>query len=354
MPSARSGHAAVANNKNLYIYGGYNPDHRETLPYNPLFKEMWKFNFDDQSWQLIQNRGTTPFQLASMSMVRCGDIIVLYGGTGYPFGFQKSSSLYCFDIKDNRWRVMSGSKQLPESTYGQVPTSLCSEEPAAGTTLQMYTKQTQDRVWEKCFDFEKHITMLVKGQLNDDHVPYPRYRHEMLSDEENFYVIGGGTSLHAFGLETIHVFNTKLYEWKNRITLADPVHGFPTKRRCHGCCQLGNNGYITGGFNGRRIFDDIWRLSIDTLQWMKLDARLPEPVYFHSSAITPEGCLYCHGGVITQNGSKRTDKLNFIWVSVPSLVTIAWRRILKFNPSVRKLSDEALRGLGIPQHIVKR
>lgn len=75
-------------------------------------------------------------------------------------------------------------------------------------------------------------------------------------------------------------------------------------------------------------------------------------VPFH--IVFQEGCLYCHGGVITQNGSKRTDKLNFIWVSVPSLVTIAWRRILKFNPSVRKLSDEALRGLGIPQHIVKR
>lgn len=160
--------------------------------------------------------------------------------------------------------------------------------------------------------------------------------------------------IRLFPLDAVHVFNIKVYEWKRRMTKADPEHGFPGRRRCHGCCQLGKNGYITGGFSGRRIYDDVWKLNIETLEWTKLKIKLPEPVYFHASAITPDGCLYYHGGVLTHNGTARTDKLNFIWVAVPSLVTIAWRNILKINPSVRKLSNETLQSLGIPLHIVKR
>ena len=44
---------------------------------------------------------------------------------------------------------------------------------------------------------------------------------------------------------------------------------------------------MSGGYDGEKIHDDIWRLSLPSLQWIKLDAKLPEPVYFHASAITP-------------------------------------------------------------------
>ena len=48
------------------------------------------------------------------------------------------------------------------------------------------------------------------------------------------------------------------------------------------------DGYISGGFDGNtKIYDDIWMLSLPALQWHKLSAKLPEPVYFHASAITP-------------------------------------------------------------------
>ena len=49
-------------------------------------------------------------------------------------------------------------------------------------------------------------------------------------------------------------------------------------------------GYVSGGFDGRKIYDDVWMLDLTTLQWTKLDTKLPRPVYFHSSAITP----VCH------------------------------------------------------------
>ncbi len=49
-----------------------------------------------------------------------------------------------------------------------------------------------------------------------------------------------------------------------------------------------SDGFISGGFDGSiKIYDDIWMLSLPSLQWQKLTAKLPEPVYFHASAITP-------------------------------------------------------------------
>lgn len=365
-PCARSGHAAVADDKYLYVYGGYNPDisvddeEMEMEDYNPLFKEMWRFDFDRQSWELLKNRGTVPMQLASMSMTRCGHIIILYGGTGFPFGYQKSSALFCFSTRDNRWRAISGSKETPDSTYGQ-SVSVCGTSlyVFGGTSgwdysANVYKSDLRTGIWEKCFDFEKHYSMLIDRQIDEKDIPLPRYRHEMLSDEENLYIIGGGTSHHAFPLERIHVFNTKLKKWTRRDSIPDPVHGFPRRRRCHGCCQLRNVGYITGGYDGRHIYNDVWSLAIDSLQWTKLEAKLPEPVYFHSSAITPEGCLYYHGGVLTSDGKTRTDKLNFLWVTVPSLMTMSWKCILKANPKLRDKSADVLRELGIPEHIIKR
>ena len=44
--------------------------------------------------------------------------------------------------------------------------------------------------------------------------------------------------------------------------------------------------YICGGYNGDTIFGDLWALDLLSLQWRRLPTDLPQPIYFHSSAIT--------------------------------------------------------------------
>ena len=43
---------------------------------------------------------------------------------------------------------------------------------------------------------------------------------------------------------------------------------------------------ICGGYNGLKIFDDLWKFDLDRCQWQRLDELMPEPAYFHSAAIT--------------------------------------------------------------------
>ena len=47
------------------------------------------------------------------------------------------------------------------------------------------------------------------------------------------------------------------------------------------------DAYIAGGYDGEKIFGDIWRLCLVSKRWSKLSVVLPEPVYFHSADVTP-------------------------------------------------------------------
>lgn len=45
--------------------------------------------------------------------------------------------------------------------------------------------------------------------------------------------------------------------------------------------------FICGGYNGEVILSDLWKVNLQTLQWTKLPAVMPEPAYFHCAAVTP-------------------------------------------------------------------
>lgn len=109
--------------------------------------------------------------------------------------------------------------------------------------------------------------------------------------------------------QEIPTFDLKTNNWKLLNTHGDCYDNtVPAPRRCHGSVQYTDEKtgatmvVISGGYNGDRVFSDMWRLNLSTLQWIRLrKCVLPRPVYFHSAALTPEGCMYIFGGVIKKN-----------------------------------------------------
>ncbi|XP_072038141.1 kelch domain-containing protein 10-like isoform X2 [Amphiura filiformis] len=370
LPCARSGHCAVADDHNLYVFGGYNPDIPELKDYYgnveelmPLFRELWKYNFATNTWTL-EVEEKTPGQLASMSMVRCGRFIIMYGGTGFPFGYTSTNRVRVFDTQTSHWRFYhQPKKKAPIRSYGQTVAVIKNHLYVfGGTTGWQYTSDVH-RVdlhtgeWEKLFNHAEHeaqVNMYTgRPRGSQSEFPAPRYRHEMLCDGDKLYVLGGGNSETTFALEKISAFNLSTSKWEVVISKADPQHGYPGKRRCHGCVQLGNDGFISGGFDGStKIYDDIWILSLPSLQWQKLTAKLPEPVYFHASAITPSGCLYYHGGVTSPPGDKRTDKLNCVRVKPGTLLQLSWQSVCACIQSIETIPQEKLLELGVPRTLL--
>jgi hypothetical protein len=45
--------------------------------------------------------------------------------------------------------------------------------------------------------------------------------------------------------------------------------------------------FLCGGYNGEVIVADLWKINLQTFQWTKLPAVMPEPAYFHCAAVTP-------------------------------------------------------------------
>ena len=54
--------------------------------------------------------------------------------------------------------------------------------------------------------------------------------------------------------------------------------------------------FICGGYNGEVILADLWKINLQTFQWSRLPAIMPEPAYFHCAAVTPVSRLLLHTG----------------------------------------------------------
>lgn len=56
-------------------------------------RELWKYCFDLGEWKIITCKDV-PQELASSSVTLSGNIIIIYGGTGVPFGAFCSNRMY--------------------------------------------------------------------------------------------------------------------------------------------------------------------------------------------------------------------------------------------------------------------
>lgn len=200
-PIARSGHRIVCNDKNLYSFGGYNPDvalqDNSVWTSKPLFKELWKFNFATKKWKRLPCHKITPNEVASNTVALIGCTLIIHGGTGYPFGAICNNNVYVCNINTGEMQVLRVTGDLPEPQYGQG--ALCDGEylyTIGGTTGLVYTcdihrLNLKTQVWESVY--------ICSG--GDTSEPASRYRHELAFDGRVIYVLGGGTASEAFGFE---------------------------------------------------------------------------------------------------------------------------------------------------------
>ena len=271
IPKPRSGHRCCSDEGNVYVFGGYSPHH-----HHELFQELWRFNISTRTWTLMPTTGPFPTEVASSCVILDKGNLIVFGGSGVPFGMCNSNKLHICSLKTLQWFDFSerfsehaedGREDVsPIAGYGQSMVLSCDKElyVFGGTTglefnSYLYRYSLHERKWD-C--------------LRSDNPPIPRYRHESVCDGERFYVIGGGMSSrdpnNFFQLDKIQSFDFKSKGWNEHVCYPSKYHGFPKRRRCHGCVLFKSSVFICGGYDGVSIFDDIWSLDLDTFQWEKL------------------------------------------------------------------------------------
>lgn len=365
LPQPRSGHRIVCDSKNLYSFGGYNPHIQSNEGSNdqvwvdsyPLFQELWRFNFASRKWLLYSSQRSLPRELASNAVLRKGNTLMVYGGTGSPFGYRCSNKLFISRLNEDAGDMFEvktdGQEPIPQ--YGQ---ALVYHHgylyTIGGTTGFAYTcdihrLELKTGIWEDVY--------ICQG--NGDYEPFGRYRHEVAFDGTNIYILGGGTAEEAYEFGKIPVFNVENRRWNKLKTINDSKNGVPQPRRCHGAVQISTDNdihvFISGGYDGLTVFDDIWKLELSTLRWTLIETcTLALPSYFHSSAVTPEGKMYIFGGIYATEEIERSNDIHSMWVCIPKLSEMCWEALLHYNPDIVHAPREKLINLGLLRNYIQR
>lgn len=200
------------------------------------------------------------------------------------------------------------------------------------------------------------------GTGQDDE-PLGRYRHEVACVDNKLYIIGGGTGDWAFELMELPVYDLKTNSWTIQTPKVDDTlkNGqAPLPRKCHSAVQIDTpNGvqvFVAGGSDGQSVFDDVWRLNVNDLQWHLMQKTvLPRQLYFHASTVTSYGCMYVFGGIEPKEDiACRNNCLYKVWLCIPKLSEICWEALLSMHPNLYELDRGTLLNLGIPVHLADR
>ena len=191
-PIGRSGHAAVADDGNLYVYGGYNPHegpiilHGDpNLPYfhaRQVMAELWVFNFATCKWKKIETPDI-PQASASSCMKLSRSTLYVYGGTQYPFGHIMSNQLSLCSINDGfKWQTIScisdEKTQAPPEAYGQSLFIYKNEIFTFGGAVSFYTDPISDL---------HHLDVETKSWQRIEtsgEIPCGRYKQEIAIEPE--------------------------------------------------------------------------------------------------------------------------------------------------------------------------
>ncbi|KAI8434762.1 hypothetical protein MSG28_003281, partial [Choristoneura fumiferana] len=129
-PRPRSGHRIACDDVNIYCFGGYNPvlprasvqrENPTWTPERPLFKELWSFSIASRKWKEHKVVENMPEELASNAMCMNGRYLMIFGGTGAPFGNKCSNDVIAWKTSpgDAKLQVLEATGSRPPGQYGQ-------------------------------------------------------------------------------------------------------------------------------------------------------------------------------------------------------------------------------------------
>lgn len=296
-PKPRSGHRIVCNEGHFYCYGGYNPlltpDDLNDAVWNrtcPLFAEVWRFDLRRRKWHQLQV-DNIPHVLASNCLSLQGSLLIVFGGTGMPFGNANSNDVYICDLSKRplRFQYVPSFGAQPEPRYGQaIHIDGKYMYVFGGTTGYSYSSDVHRLNLETMFWEESYI---CKGL---PHEPRPGYRHEIAVSDRDVFILGGGTSDTCHTLKKLFYFNLDTHKWSTVETEGDSrvPDLYPRKRKFHTSVMVPDKKevIIMGGLDIDDFLDDTWKLDLTTFKWEKIESMtLPLPIDFHATSITPAG-----------------------------------------------------------------
>eukprot|EP00124_Ichthyophonus_hoferi_P001926 Ihof_evm11s115 gene=Ihof_evmTU11s115 len=337
-PSRRSGHTLVADSTGNYMYtfGGYDD--------GKCYGELFQLHIASMTWTRIKTTGNGPDVSASHSAIVDGPFLLVFGGSGVPFGHSNSNHLHICDLRSFEWKRLECTGDYPCGRYGQTMVMSDNKEDLyvfGGTSglvfySDLYRLHLPTRIWHK-------VIPVNAG-------PTPCYRHEAIMYDTSMYVIGGGApNPIEEGPLQIQAYDTLTNSWGVINCHPEKEGGpMPANRRSHTCTLNEGKVYVTGGTNGTTVFAETWILDMKTFSWKELPTNGFEGRYFHAAAITAEGRLHMFGGCLDAAGKKRSGTTTSCWIKSASLCFLCASRLARDHT----LTECSLRRYGLPDNVI--
>eukprot|EP00127_Corallochytrium_limacisporum_P004066 Clim_evm11s157 gene=Clim_evmTU11s157 len=98
-PTVRSGHVCATDENYLYVFGGYHEGRCNA--------DLYRLHMPSLEWEKLPSAGEIPANTASHSAVLAGNgrHLVIFGGSGVPFGLCNSNATYSYDLLEKRWTL---------------------------------------------------------------------------------------------------------------------------------------------------------------------------------------------------------------------------------------------------------
>ncbi|KAJ1302955.1 hypothetical protein OPQ81_003248 [Rhizoctonia solani] len=108
-PLARAGHAMVAYDERLYVFGGFTAN-------DVYLNDIWCFDLETRTWAEVQCTGVLPSPRECHSLSLVGDAVYLFGGME-KFGVILGD-MWSFKISEKRWYRFPNMNHQPSERFG--------------------------------------------------------------------------------------------------------------------------------------------------------------------------------------------------------------------------------------------
>uniref|UniRef100_I3KID6 Kelch-like protein 21 n=1 Tax=Oreochromis niloticus TaxID=8128 RepID=I3KID6_ORENI len=138
--------------------------------------------------------------------------------------------------------------------------------------------------------------------------PCHRMRPRPSTGLAEILVVVGGCDQDCDELVTVDCYNPHTGQWRYLAEFPDHLGGG------YSIAALGNDMYVTGGSDGSRLYDGVWRYKSSVNEWTEVSPMLKAREY-HSSCIL-KGQLY----VVASDSTERYDQALDCWEALPAML----------------------------------
>ncbi|XP_033942829.1 kelch-like protein 21 [Pseudochaenichthys georgianus] len=138
--------------------------------------------------------------------------------------------------------------------------------------------------------------------------PCHRMRPRASTGLAEILVVVGGCDQDCDELVTVDCYNPQTGQWRYLAEFPDHLGGG------YSIAALGNDMYVTGGSDGSRLYDGVWRYKSSVNEWTEA-APMLKPREYHSSVVV-KGQLY----VVASDSTERYDHALDCWEALPPML----------------------------------